>query len=315
MRRNKILQHIANPYRYPQAAPYNAPQFSLTPTPDYTGSAVHPSVVDFGEAGWNGWRYWMGMTPYWGSQNHLENPCVLVSSDGDRWMVPVGLTNPIAPKPVAENAYNSDTHLVYDADNDYLVLFWRETESRVAAGSMYEYIRAATSTDGVTWTDQPNVVEVTGADRVTHTLSPAVLKVGATWHMFTVDDGAVDHRTAPSPLGPWSEPVRATWTRPLPGDLWHLDVIYHDGAYRMLANCVETDTRNLSVASSSDGDTWRAGGAVMRQRPDRWDRFMYRACFLPHPELDTYRVWYSASGASSWRIGLTEMPQALWPAP
>src|SRR5438270_13677 len=59
-----------------------APIFIVEPTvmtvPTYDGSnqSVHPDVVAF-DAAWHGARYWMTMTPYPGSDQHLENPSIL----------------------------------------------------------------------------------------------------------------------------------------------------------------------------------------------------------------------------------------------
>jgi hypothetical protein len=37
------------------------------PTYDASGQAIHPDVIDFGSGNtWNGYRYWMAMTPYTG---------------------------------------------------------------------------------------------------------------------------------------------------------------------------------------------------------------------------------------------------------
>src|ERR1700750_1662651 len=46
------------------------------PTYDGSGQAVHPDIVAF-DAPWHGARYWMTMTPYPKSNQHLENPSIL----------------------------------------------------------------------------------------------------------------------------------------------------------------------------------------------------------------------------------------------
>ena len=73
-----------------------------TPTYDASGEATHPGVYDAGTGQtWNGYRYWMVMTPYPNSDATKENPSILASADGTTWVVPAGLTNPIAsPNPV-----------------------------------------------------------------------------------------------------------------------------------------------------------------------------------------------------------------------
>ena len=93
------------------------------PTYEHSGQAVHPDVVRFAVA-WQGWEYWMAMTPFPKGKEAFENPSILVSHDGLRWQVPTGLSNPLAQTP-ERKGYNSDPDLSYDAVNDRLVLIYR----------------------------------------------------------------------------------------------------------------------------------------------------------------------------------------------
>ena len=77
----------------------NAPAPLVTPTYDGSGQVVHPDVVHV-PGGWNGYEYWMGMTPYPNSNDDFENPSVLASNDNVTWVVPPGVTNPLAPEPL-----------------------------------------------------------------------------------------------------------------------------------------------------------------------------------------------------------------------
>ena len=71
---------------------------------------------------WNGYRYWMAMTPYPNAQNAYENPSIVVSDDGETWIEPPGISNPIVPYPGA-GYYNSDPCLV--KAGNLLYLFYR----------------------------------------------------------------------------------------------------------------------------------------------------------------------------------------------
>ena len=51
----------------------NAPAPLVTPTYDGSGQVVHPDVVHV-PGGWNGYEYWMGMTPYPNGNNDLREP-------------------------------------------------------------------------------------------------------------------------------------------------------------------------------------------------------------------------------------------------
>ena len=57
-------------------------------TYDGSGQVVHPSVLDFGQGlvkpgstSWNGYRYWMAITPFPNGNSDHENPCLYASND------------------------------------------------------------------------------------------------------------------------------------------------------------------------------------------------------------------------------------------
>jgi hypothetical protein len=101
----------------------NAPAPLATPVP-YTGQElVHPSVF-FQAGGWNGFPYWMAVTPYPGSDAQFENPSLYCSLDGRSWRTPPGLCNPVAARPSRPRRYLSDPHLACGPDG-LLRLFYR----------------------------------------------------------------------------------------------------------------------------------------------------------------------------------------------
>lgn len=71
----------------------------------------HPNVgychpdVEFFPNGFNGYKYWMVFTPYFGAVENVqiskryENPTVVVSNDGLNWESPAGIHNPIQGTP------------------------------------------------------------------------------------------------------------------------------------------------------------------------------------------------------------------------
>jgi hypothetical protein len=102
---------------------------------------LHPKIIDMlaehGLSTWCGYRYWMSFSPFPKHHgNRYEDPCVVCSNDRTTWVAPTGITNPIDNAPGAypdENIgtriiFNADPELVYDADNDRLILFWIRTD-------------------------------------------------------------------------------------------------------------------------------------------------------------------------------------------
>lgn len=102
-------------------------------------SYCHPDVAFF-ENGFNGYRYWMAFTPYFGAIGSsgasilYENPTVVVSNDGLNWQEPKNIINPIQRRPSLQDGivrngkdtlqgYWSDTDLLFV--NNHLELYYR----------------------------------------------------------------------------------------------------------------------------------------------------------------------------------------------
>ncbi len=95
-----------------------------TPTYDGSNQTVHPDIY-YNASGWNGYKYWMAITPYPDAAH--ENPSILVSNDGFSWAVPPGLTNPIdLPYPGAEN---SDPDIIYNETSNRLEVYYVEDKN------------------------------------------------------------------------------------------------------------------------------------------------------------------------------------------
>lgn len=288
--------------------PYNAETYTTTPTPDGSGSVVHPDVIDFDHIlgqPWNGWRYWMAVTPYLNGNDDVENPCILVSHDGQTWQVPAGLSNPVYPWPGGAQ-YNSDTDLTYDPGTDELVLVYR-------GGNLSP--RVARSSDGIIWPETATPITFTGGGG--EILSPSLVKLGPnSWAMYAVG-GPLGSRT----VRRWTSADTLTWTGPtettgitgMAAEPWHLDVIRHDGTYYMLVDTYTPDF--LYAAASTDGLAWTLNTDPVISPLLPWDsQWIYRATLQPHESGDRFRVWYSALGNASWRVGYTQIPLTEWPA-
>ncbi len=123
------------------------------PTYDGSGQLTHPKVLYF-QNGWNGYRYWMSMTPYPHTVDRYENPSIVVSNDGLNWFVPRGLKNPITglPKDVKFGGHYSDPHLVMKGNT--MELWYRHNpgnpKTKRAINSINTYYKMV-STDGIHW--------------------------------------------------------------------------------------------------------------------------------------------------------------------
>ena len=299
------------PYAMPSSYPYNAPTYAITPTPDGTGSLLHPDVIDFkashGMDQWNGYRYWMFVTPWYRQYDPKELPCLLASHDAFNWEVPPGVVNPLFRPQAAlgDSNYLPDTDMVYDPDT----------------GTLHGYFLGGrglfhTSTrDGITWTGRQKLWPRT--DEAVPLTSPAVVRIATgAWMMF-MGDGKKDAWAyrAPAADGPWEQLGKCVISGI--SKMWHLDVIWTGSRFWAL---IDRDRDAQVPAVSRDGLTWTSGPSPLPLGSGRWDsQWQYRSTLQPHPEGDKVRVWYSghpaedpATTTQSWRVGYTHVPASYW---
>ncbi|MGB2695234.1 MAG: hypothetical protein WBD55_08615 [Dehalococcoidia bacterium] len=289
----------------PQAPPLtNAAESLDIPTYDGSGQAAHPDVVSFAD-GWGGHTYWMVMTPYPYDTSERENPSLLVSEDGQSWVVPAGVTDPLVSTPPCD--HNSDPDLVYDPQTDELMLYYTEVlrPQFCGAGTNTNSVKLMTSSDGVAWSEPKTVMEF-DLGRYPVYVSPAVVYRGGRFEMWMAgnDDTLVyttsDDGEAWAPLQEGS----------LPDSLWHLDVQYvaarHE--YWMLYATLPGTGGELKFARSADGLDWDMCEQPVLQASSGWDSDrIYRSTFLYDEARNMLRVWYSArDGEGVWGIGYTE---------
>ena len=304
------------PYPMPTSPPYNAPTYCVTPTADGSASTVHPSVVDFGSGRkWNDHRYWMAVTGFYLTNDDLENPHILASNDGFHWQPPPGLTNPVYPMPPGGVRFNSDTDLEYDPRSDELVMIYREQQLDNS-----QQVFLARSPNGTLWPARPQVLNWTRPEATGQVLSPALIRrAEGDWWLFGIFErtSAFIYYRASAPEGPWTGPTTAATTLPAPA--WHLDVIWDGAAFRALIDKgprYKGAADGYAVGSSVNGNTWAWNPTNVMDLPaSGWDSIeLYRASIAPHENGTHMRLWYSAEGPESWRVGYTELPVSLWPA-
>lgn len=273
---------------------------------------THPSVVDAGAGGWNGFRYWMAATPFPGSL--IENPSIWQSSDGSTWTVPAGLTNPVVAYPGA-SYFNSDTHIILHSGTMYL--YYRE----VGVDNNDERVYVRSSTDGVTWAA---AVEVLLLDKtVQRALSPAVVRESdGSYSMWAVDSrpakNVLRRYTAAGPTSTFSAADECQLPPPEGKYLWHVDVQRHAGAYWMLAHILDGDDEawnggEIYVATSLDGRTWKRDRFPLlgKRHVGVWDFRCYRSCWQPDGS-GGWNIWYAGhdsvnSVGPDWEIGYTSI--------
>ncbi|MBE7364205.1 exo-alpha-sialidase [Corynebacterium aurimucosum] len=283
------------------------PQLNL-PTHEGSGQATHPSVLYF-ENGWNGWKYWMAMTPYPASDEGVEDPNVVVSNDGWTWQVPDGLTNPIDDQLGKPNPHNSDTQLVM-APSGEMYLTWRMVDRPNGKTNRIFLVR---STDGVHWSEKEEIW--TGEPQF---MSQALIWTGENWRLYGVaNGGGLPNRVVfyESPdLKTWSTPNTVNFQPELASGqrLWHIDIQLYDGEYIGLVHIIPGSVKkgNLYLLRSKDGISWERSDTPIISHEESGYPNLYKSALVPHGSgydltFELYYSGFSDSSRSEWRINRT----------
>src|SRR5659263_435463 len=285
--------------------PLPAPVQLNIPTYDGSGQAVHPDITYFARgSAWNGYNYWMVMTPYPKGNSAFENPSIIASNNGvSSWIVPSRLTNPIDPKPSAGS--NSDGELVYNEELNRMEVY------NVESGAGTSYLKRRTSVNGKVWSSEQSVFNVPDYQ----IMSPAIIKSGSAYDMWYSDgpscssSTSVKYRSSPDGMK-WS---KAQTVKIQPDiNVWHVDVQYIPSkneywmiyaAYPKGSTCGNTD---LYFAKSKDKITWLASGNKIISRASWYNAQVYRSTLLFDEAAGILRIWISArDSGGNWRLGHT----------
>jgi len=273
-----------------------------TPTYDTSGQIVHLRV-SYTATPWNGYRWWMGNSPYPNGNNQYENPCLLASTDGVTWEVPAGLTNPItdlSAAQIAENGFHSDPHIVMNGNTmEFWYRYYKPSPATL-------YIRRKTSTDGITWSEE----ETLFTNSTFYAVSPSVIYENGIYCMWFVDsqDGYKVKYAESADAKVWSS------ARTLDIELdplyrfWHLNVIHTD-RYEIVVSCTLISSGNEEIFYTSSEDNTKYTKAIkiipLNTVAGSFDAGkVYMGCLVKVGSI--YYCYYSAASvANVWRIGRT----------
>lgn len=261
-----------------------------TPTSDASGDCTHPDIL-YIPGGWNGYTYWMIMTPFLGSSTQVENPEVIASNDGETWTDPG--SNPIAPSPGGANDFNSDVCLMFYQNTLYA--YWREAIKD--NGNFDITVECSSSTDGVNWSAPVTVLGPLNT-AVENTRSPVVRNIYGTFYMWTVDSvpspDEVNRRSSATPTGTFANPQTCTLTNNTGEEVFHISHMWDGDAFYGLWKCT-----NLIFVRSYDGLNWELNGVeAYAGTVGEWDAITYTTAMLRRHDRPYFDVFYSG-----WTVG------------
>jgi hypothetical protein len=277
-------------------------------TYDGSGQAVHPDAAGTPD-GWggDGSAEQLFVTPYPGGDASKENPSLFTRTSPLEWLVPQGVTNPIARPDIG---YLSDPDQLFNPETNELWLYYR----RVSAENEIFLIRG---TGPSRWSAPALVAKASNHSIV----SPSVVRRGlGDWLMWSVNSGSMGCSSASTTVELRRSNDGINWSAPVTTDLsetalfpWHIDVEWIPSTQEFWAvynvkipgSCT---TAALHFARSTDGLHWNpaAGPVIQREAIPEFADIVYRASLEYDAVSDNVTLWYSgarfANGRYTWRI-------------
>ena len=260
----------------------------VIPTYDGSNQATHPDVLLERDAA-GAPHLILAMTPYPFSDRRLENPSLLVSSDGMTFTAPAGVPAPLAPAPAKD--HNNDPDLRRDPrTGDYELLYLETLRPE------RQNLVALQSRDLRTWTRR-DAVTYDLAHGAPFIVSPAVIDEAGRTHLFYVDTSNHALYAMASDDGRTWNPATAAPVRIELGGrkAWHVDVLRGDGAFGLLISAYDEqfEHQDLYLATSTDLATWtlRPQPLLAWRDPALGVVSLYRATGVV--EHGTLVVWYA----------------------
>jgi hypothetical protein len=307
----------------------NAATPLTTPTHEGSGEGLHPHIIDFlteyNMASWVGYRYWMIFTPYPNSDNANEDPNLLASNDGQVFVVPSGIVNPLADALGGASGFNSDPELVYNPDTNELWLYYRFVDSNY-------YIRLIKISENMECTAPIDIITITAyVESDVKSRSLCIWRESSSkWHMWG-GGGIRPYKVYYSfsndgtNWGEFTQCLNSDGLDPfqvIGYENWHMDCKPNcrENKVEFLNYCWVLDGGDTSLAkvlnSSCNVDNptllLMPITSPILQVGSGWDNgCLYRSTFVI--ENDTinkkyiFKIWYSAkSSTGEWHIGYTE---------
>ncbi|WP_283609129.1 glycoside hydrolase family protein [Faecalispora anaeroviscerum] len=227
--------------------------YDLAAVPTYDGynQATHPKILYFPKK-WNGYEYWMSVTPYPFGNDDFENPCILVSNDAKSWVTPAGLKNPITgvPSDVKNGAHYSDSHLV--KNGEVMEMWYRYNKGNPKTkhpDSSMDYYYRTVSSNGRDWS-VPQLMQKSK----TGILSLAVNHENNQYQFwYTTSKKQLMHAVSTDGSA-WTDLQQCTVE--LPGGYlpWHQDVIHYKGNYYLLQTGILPKEYSFALFLSKSAD-------------------------------------------------------------
>lgn len=283
-----------------------------TPTYDGSNEATHPSVVYIPD-GFNGYKYWMALTPYPNGNDDFENPEILVSNDGSNFKYLKLLQSPLTvPDDVKLGGHYSDVNLCYA--NGQLEVYFRynpHVEGSNGPDNSANFVYMMKSKDGIHWSEKKQVLsQCTFAEKYNY-VSPSIIYENGIYNIWFSNYSSNLYHTKTKDWITF-DPVMTCELSNKPDNIkiWHHDIIKTTLGYEAVISAYidnNSGIQDLYYSSSLDGIKFQ--GFTMVLKPSSASGFdngtLYKSSLVRLP--DKYLLYYSAKDKEGhWHIGLAK---------
>ena len=197
---------------------------------DGSGGTTHPCIMLF-EKKYNNYKYYLIHTPYDNHNTELENPSLCVSNDGETFIYPKGINNPLLPISKRDKSkvakYYNDNFLLYE--NKELQVWYRYTIENKSKDnpSLFHQLYRIKTINGVDFTEPELMIDNDGI----WYLSSSIIKIGKTYYLYYFDKDYKMHCRTSNDLYDWDKPINVEINN-YKGNIWHGEVkVYNKKLY------------------------------------------------------------------------------------
>ena len=261
--------------------------------------AVHPDIIYTSE-GWNGYKYWLSVSPFPNLIPKYEDPHIFASSDGQSWIDPGD--NPVVPLVHPEEHEYSDADILLV--NNTMYMYYRLNDKNGSPDYSNDDVTMYRigSADGSNWSS-PQATSISNIKPSGKFASPTVIYEDGDYYLFYVDTISQEVHRLVSSDGLYWRGDMVVLSIP---SAWHMDVIKNGGSYIMLINeNPQVPKARLYYYTSDDTINWTNRGILLTSSNSGWDSSrVYRSTAII--DGNRFRLWYSAFEGAIGHSGYTE---------
>jgi hypothetical protein len=268
--------------------------YTLTiPTYEKSGQAVHPDILY--DAARDNPNFILVFTPYPYSNDHYENPSMLISSDGLRFFEEFPHINPLASAPPFD--HNNDPDIFYYENR--LNIIYLETLRPEKQNLML-----LSSPDRETWDSRiVNTDYLNRGDPMIVSPCYALINNGSYLYYVNISDPTfrIQYVKVAKNFAPHFNQREDIDIQLKNNNPWHIDVFSSKNCIYMLICCVSIKNNkkkyNLHIARSINGRQWELSETMVLHNAYRSTGFISN---------DNIYIYYSRQNAvfSNWEIGI-----------